>query len=93
MIIGHTNKKCFSTCLVRETENDIIAKTNFITFSYITEVLKVKCINAVLLRHTGTKGRRNYRSYSFLTSAVDVLGGQGHAPAALYTRQGTPSIH
>jgi hypothetical protein len=39
------------------------------------------------------KGERQYSSYSFLTSALDGVSGQCHAPAALYPRQrthGTP---
>jgi hypothetical protein len=29
-------------------------------------------------------GERKYSSYSFMTSAVDVVSGQPHAPATLY---------
>jgi hypothetical protein len=33
------------------------------------------------------------RPYSFLTSALDGVSGQRHAPAALYPRERTPGIH
>jgi hypothetical protein len=35
-------------------------------------------------RRTGDKGERGYISYSFLTSALDGVSGQRHAPTALY---------
>jgi hypothetical protein len=35
----------------------------------------------------------SYSSYSFLTSALDGLSGQRHAPAALYPRERTPGTH
>jgi hypothetical protein len=34
-----------------------------------------------------------YGSYSFLTSAPDVVSGQRHAPAALNPRESTPGTH
>jgi hypothetical protein len=34
-------------------------------------------------RCAGTKGQRKYGSYSFLTSALDAVGGQRHALAVL----------
>jgi hypothetical protein len=34
--------------------------------------------------HGGTWGERRYSSYSNLTSALDGVSGQGHAPATLY---------
>jgi hypothetical protein len=33
-------------------------------------------------RHSGHKGERKYSSYSFLTSALDRVSGQHHAPAS-----------
>jgi hypothetical protein len=36
--------------------------------------------------HAGTKGKIRYSFYSFLTSAVDKVSGQSHAPATLYLR-------
>jgi hypothetical protein len=36
--------------------------------------------------HADASGER-YSSYSFLTSALDGVGGQRHAPAALYPRR------
>jgi hypothetical protein len=39
------------------------------------------------------KGERKYSSYSFLTSAVDGVSGQRHAPAALYPRGKDPGTH
>jgi hypothetical protein len=33
-----------------------------------------------------TQGKRRYNSYLFTTSALDGVGGQRHAPAALYPR-------
>jgi hypothetical protein len=38
----------------------------------------------------GFKGERNYISYSFLTSALDGMGGQRHASAMLSRREWTP---
>jgi hypothetical protein len=35
-------------------------------------------------------GEDSYRSYSFLTSALDVVSDQRHAPAVLYTQERTP---
>jgi hypothetical protein len=37
-------------------------------------------------RHGGAWGERRYSSYSFTTSALDGVGGQRHASAALYPR-------
>jgi hypothetical protein len=34
-----------------------------------------------------------YNSYSFLTSALDGVIGQRHAPAALYSQERTPGTH
>jgi hypothetical protein len=39
-----------------------------------------------------TRGR-GYSSYSFLTSALDGIRGQRHAPAAFYPREWTTGIH
>jgi hypothetical protein len=39
--------------------------------------------------HEGAKEERKYSSYSFLTSALDVVSGQRHTPAALYPREMT----
>jgi hypothetical protein len=41
-------------------------------------------------RHVGDKRERKCNSYSFLTSALDVVSGQCHAPAALYLRETIP---
>jgi hypothetical protein len=38
-------------------------------------------------------GERRYSSYSFLTSALDGMSGQRHAPAAIYPRKRTPATH
>jgi hypothetical protein len=38
---------------------------------------------AVPLRHESAKGESSYSSYSFLTSALDGVSGQRHAPAAM----------
>jgi hypothetical protein len=48
---------------------------------------------AVPLRHAGAKGERSYSFYSFMTSALDGVSGQRHAPAALYPRERTPRTH
>jgi hypothetical protein len=40
--------------------------------------------------HEGTRRERRYRSYSFMTLALDVVGGQRHAPAALYPKGKDP---
>jgi hypothetical protein len=34
-----------------------------------------------------------YSSYSFMTSALDGISGQRHAPAKLYHRDRTPGTH
>jgi hypothetical protein len=44
--------------------------------------------HVVSLRHAGVKGERSYKSYSFLTSALDGVSGQRHAPTGL-----TPGTH
>jgi hypothetical protein len=44
-------------------------------------------------RHGGAWGERRYSSYSFLTSALDGVSGQRHAPAALYPRIKDPGTH
>jgi hypothetical protein len=44
-------------------------------------------------RHRGAWGERRYSSYSFMTSALDGVSGQLHAPAALCPRERTPSTH
>jgi hypothetical protein len=38
-------------------------------------------------------GERTYSSYSFLTSALDGVSGQCHAPAALCPGERTPGTH
>jgi hypothetical protein len=53
----------------------------------------IKWSKAVLLHHAGINGERRYCSYSFFTSELDGVRGQGHAPAALYSRERTPSTH
>jgi hypothetical protein len=45
---------------------------------------------SVPLRYTGAKEERRCSSYSFLTSALDGVSGQRHAPAALYPRGKKP---
>jgi hypothetical protein len=40
-----------------------------------------------------TRGERKHSSFSFLTSAVDGVSGQRHAPAALYPRERNPGTH
>jgi hypothetical protein len=44
-------------------------------------------------RHAGDKRDSKYSSYSFLTSALDGVSGQRHAPAAIYSRERTPDTH
>jgi hypothetical protein len=50
----------------------------------------LKVIKTVSIRHVGTKVERKYSSNSFLTSALDGMSGQRHAPALLYPRKRTP---
>jgi hypothetical protein len=38
-------------------------------------------------------GERKYSSYSFMTSALDGVSGQRHAPAALCPGERTPGTH
>jgi hypothetical protein len=44
-------------------------------------------------RHGGAWRERRYSSYSFLTSALDGVSGQRHAPAALCPGERTPGTH
>jgi hypothetical protein len=48
---------------------------------------------AVQLRHTGAKEEREYRSYSFLTSALDGVSDQHHAQAALHAPERAHDSH
>jgi hypothetical protein len=48
---------------------------------------------AIPPRPASAKGERKYSSYSSLTSALDGVSGQRHAPAALYPRELIPSSH
>jgi hypothetical protein len=43
-------------------------------------------LNLSRYSYEGEKGERKYNSYSFLTSILDWVSGQRHAPAALYPR-------
>jgi hypothetical protein len=55
---------------------------------YVLRLLRKKNIKVKLsipLRHVGAKVER--KSYSFLTSALDRVSDQCHAPAALYPRE------
>jgi hypothetical protein len=52
-----------------------------VTVSYSYKKRKV-----VLLRSAHAKGKRLYSSYSFLTSALNGMSDQCHAPAAFYPR-------
>jgi hypothetical protein len=53
------------------------------------EVIQLK----VPLQVTKALGGERYSSYSFLTSALDGVSGQRHAPAALYPGERTPGTH
>jgi hypothetical protein len=44
-------------------------------------------------RYGGAWGEKNYSSYSFLTSALDGVRGQRHAPAALCPGGRSPVTH
>jgi hypothetical protein len=44
-------------------------------------------------RHAGDKAKRRYSSYSFLTSALNVVSGQHHASATLYHLVNYPGTH
>jgi hypothetical protein len=44
-------------------------------------------------RHVDIKGEKTYSSYSLLTTTLDGVSGQCHAPAALYPRKMTPGTH
>jgi hypothetical protein len=39
------------------------------------------------------RGGRRYSSYSFLTSALDGVSDQRHAPTVLYPRESIPGTH
>jgi hypothetical protein len=56
-------------------------------------ILIYKVSKTVPLRHADAKGKRRYSSYSFLTSTLDGVSGQRHAPAALYPRERTPGTN
>jgi hypothetical protein len=43
--------------------------------------------------HAGAKTERRYSFYSVLTSALDGLSGQRHAPAKIYPLERTPGTH
>jgi hypothetical protein len=50
-----------------------------------TEYIKVK--SKAVPQHTlEVQGERRYSSYSFMTSELDGMSGQRHAPATLYPR-------
>jgi hypothetical protein len=49
----------------------------------ISWLKKLKLSHYMPSRHLG---KRRYSSYSLLTSTLDVVSGQRHAPTALYTR-------
>jgi hypothetical protein len=51
-----------------------------------------KC-KEVPLHTMESKGERKHSSYSYMTSALDRVSGQHHAPAALYPRGKKPSTH
>jgi hypothetical protein len=56
----------------------------------ILDLLFVICKSHSTARHGDAWGERRYSSYSFLTSALDGVSGQHHAPAALYPRGKDP---
>jgi hypothetical protein len=39
------------------------------------------------------QGDRRYISYSFMTSSLDGVSGQRHAPASIYSRERTSGTH
>jgi hypothetical protein len=51
--------------------------------AFVRRTRKVSC---PATRHGGVWGGRRYSSYSFLTSALDWVSSQRHAPAAIYPR-------
>jgi hypothetical protein len=53
---------------------------------YLTHISIEKC-KLSSYRHAGSKGERVYSSSLFLTSVLDGVSGQGHAPAAIYPRE------
>jgi hypothetical protein len=57
------------------------------TLGYAKSKVKVKLSR---YRHAGAKVEIRYSSYSFLTSTLDGVNGQRHAPAALYPRGKNP---
>jgi hypothetical protein len=58
--------------------------------SHTTVESKVNCSASC---HRGIWGGRRYSSYSFLTSALDGVSGQHHAPVLFYPRERTPGTH
>jgi hypothetical protein len=48
---------------------------------------RVKYVKVKQSRNTPTEAKGEYSSYSFTTLAQDGVSGQGHAPAALYSRE------
>jgi hypothetical protein len=63
------------------------------TLQGIKHGLIMRVQRCLATRHAGDKRERKYSSYSFLTSALDGVSGQRHAPAAIYSRERTPDTH
>jgi hypothetical protein len=55
--------------------------------------VKVSKVKLSRYRHADAKGKRTYSSDSLLTSVLDGVSGQHHAPAALYPQEWTPGTH
>jgi hypothetical protein len=58
----------------------------------VMRYLLLKSKSSPATRHGGAWGESKYSSYSFLTSELDGVSGQRHAPAALYPRGKDPRI-
>jgi hypothetical protein len=54
---------------------------------------ETKTVKLSRYHHAGDTEERKYSSYSFLTSALDGMNGQRHAPATLYPRVKDPGTH
>jgi hypothetical protein len=69
---------CVCVCVCAEYNEQAITYVHFLKKS------------SPATRHAGAWRERRYSSYSFLTSALDGVSGQRHAPAALFPGERTP---
>jgi hypothetical protein len=84
-----TSRKAVRRCWPTYIAN---TRSRYDLSSYLSSIFSTRCtrneapvkVRLSRFRHAGDKGERRYSSYSFLTSALDGVGGQRHVPATLY---------